>query len=70
MSWGGSVNDLLSEKVRNTKDVNEVAAQLSILNEYLTLKIRRRHNIRKGSLIAVAAAAVLCLLIIMLITRI
>lgn len=64
-----SVNDLLGEKVQNVNDMNEVAAQLAILNEFLAMKNRRRRKIWKGILIAVVAVVILFLLVTMLLTR-
>jgi transcriptional regulator with XRE-family HTH domain len=65
-----SVGDLLGAKIENEQKVNEVAAQLALLNEYLANRNRRRHKIWKGILIAAAAVVLFCLIFLIFVTKI
>ena len=54
-----TVSELLGEKMDEKSDVNEIAAQLALLNEQLAKRIRRNRKILKGVLIALAVVVFL-----------
>ncbi len=58
-----SVSDLLGEKLEHEPEMNQVAAQLALLNEQLANRTRRHRRICKGVLIGLAAVVVLTLVL-------
>lgn len=54
-----SVSELLGEKLDVKSDVNEIAAQLALLNEQFAKRIRRNRKILRGVLIALAVVVFL-----------
>ncbi|MCD7857205.1 MAG: helix-turn-helix domain-containing protein [Clostridiales bacterium] len=58
-----SVSDLLGEQLEHEPEMNQVAAQLALLNEQLANRTRRHRRICKGVLIGLAAVAVLTLVL-------
>ncbi|MCD7920264.1 MAG: helix-turn-helix domain-containing protein [Clostridiales bacterium] len=58
-----SVSDLLGEKLEHEPEMNQVAAQLALLNEQLANRTRRHRRIFRGVLIGLAAVAVLTLVL-------
>ncbi|MCC8064420.1 MAG: helix-turn-helix domain-containing protein [Clostridiales bacterium] len=56
-----SVSDLLGKKLEHEPEMNQVAAQLALLNEQLANRTRRHRRICKGVLIGLAAVVVLTL---------
>ncbi|MCD8142859.1 MAG: helix-turn-helix domain-containing protein [Clostridiales bacterium] len=56
-----SVSDLLGEQLEREPEMNQVAAQLALLNEQLANRTRRHRRICKGVLIGLAAVVVLTL---------
>jgi len=63
-----SVEELLGEKIQDEHEVNEIASQLALLNDYLANKSSRRHKIWKGILIAVIVIVLLGFMSTMLFT--
>ncbi len=56
-----SVSDLLGEQINREPEMNQVAAQLALLNEQLANRARRHRRILRGVLIGLAAVVVLTL---------
>lgn len=56
-----SVSDLLGEQINREPEMNQVAAQLALLNEQLANRTRRHRRILRGVLIGLAAVVVLTL---------
>ncbi|MCD8342758.1 MAG: helix-turn-helix domain-containing protein [Clostridiales bacterium] len=56
-----SVSDLLGEKLEHEPEMNQVAAQLALLNEQLANRTRRHRRIFRGVLIGLAAVVVFTL---------
>ncbi|MCD7950069.1 MAG: helix-turn-helix domain-containing protein [Erysipelotrichaceae bacterium] len=56
------VSELLGEKIEETKDMNEIAIQLALLNEQLANKSRRNKRILKTILITIVVVVLVCFL--------
>lgn len=54
------VSELLGEKIEETKDMNEIAIQLALLNEQLANKSRRNKRILKTILITIVVVVLVC----------
>ena len=65
-----SVGDLLGAKINNENEVNEVAAQLAVLNDYLAEKSQHRRKVWQGILIAVIVILLIVLFSSILFTKI
>lgn len=57
-----SVSELLGSKIEEEKNINEIAAQLALLNEQLANRSRRNRKILKGILIGVSAVILIMLI--------
>jgi len=64
-----SVSDLLGMAIKDETEVNEVAAQLAVLNEHLADKRRRSHKLHKGILIVVVAVVILIPTLMIIFTK-
>jgi transcriptional regulator with XRE-family HTH domain len=65
-----SVGDLLGAKIKRPEEVNEVAAQLALLNDYLAEKSQHRRKVWQGIGIAVVVILLIVLLSSILFTKI
>jgi transcriptional regulator with XRE-family HTH domain len=65
-----SAGDLLGVEIKDENEINEIAAQLALLNEYLANRRIRQRKIWRGILIAVVAIVLLSLLSNILLTKI
>lgn len=57
-----SVSELLGSKIEEEKNINEIAAQLALLNEQLANRSRRNRKILKGILIGVSSVILIMLI--------
>ena len=57
-----SVSELLGSKIEEERNINEIAAQLALLNEQLANRSRRNRKILKGILIGVSAVILMMLI--------
>ena len=63
------VADLLGAKINQADQVNEVAAQLALLNEYLTKKSRTRKKVWQWIGIVVLAVIIVSIIIVLSLTK-
>jgi len=62
------VSELLGVNMKDENEVNEIAAQLAQLNEYLAAKSRKHKRILRGILIAICAIILINIILILAMT--